>query len=138
MNTAAQSMAQHPQHKAARNIVFRQLITRPNLRDNLGKVYVFGDNHQRRGFGGQAKEMGAELNAIRVITKWKANMDARSFFDDTLACKMLVGRNLLRLGPQNRQGGVMPSDGIGTGPSRPPQHARNFNPYIEQWVNKGV
>jgi len=44
-------------------------ITRQMLRAEPGTLWVFGDNLQRKGLGGQAKEMRGEPNAIGIPTK---------------------------------------------------------------------
>lgn len=45
-------------------------ITRDMLRKEPEARFVFGDNAYRKGFGGQAKEMRGEPNALGVATKW--------------------------------------------------------------------
>jgi len=116
-------------------IEFQQWITRQDLRDNTDKIYVFGDNVQRSGLGGQAKEMRGEPNAIGVVTKWAPSMAARAFFDDTAACKMLVERDLLLVQQVLDRGRtvVVPTDGIGTGLSRLPKYAPNLDAFIKEW-----
>jgi len=98
-------------------------------------IYVFGDNVQRSGLGGQAKEMRGEPNAIGVVTKWAPSMAARAFFDDTAACKVLVERDLLRVQQalDHRRTVVVPADGIGTGLSRLSSCAPNLDRFIKQW-----
>lgn len=116
-------------------IAFQQWITRNNLRDNRDKIYVFGDNVQRSGFAGQAKEMRGEPNAIGIVTKWAPSMAARAFFDDTAACKVLVDRDLLVVEQALDRGRtvVVPADGIGTGLSRLSQYAPNLDAFIKEW-----
>jgi len=46
------------------------------------KIFVFGDNDQRSGFGGQAKEMRGEPNTIGVRVKKAPSMDNGSFYTD--------------------------------------------------------
>lgn len=46
------------------------------------KIFVFGDNDQRTGFGGQAKEMRGEPNAIGIRVKKSPSMDSGSFYTD--------------------------------------------------------
>lgn len=113
----------------------QQWITRSDLRANPDKIYVFGDNVQRSGLGGQAKEMRGEPNAIGVVTKWAPSMSARAFFDDTAACKMLVERDLLRIQQalDHRRTVVVPADGIGTGLSRLSSCAPNLDRFIKDW-----
>jgi hypothetical protein len=116
-------------------IVFQQWITRGDLRKNRGSFYVFGDNVQRHGFAGQAKEMRGEPNAIGIVTKWVPSMHHRAFFDDTAACKTLVERDLLRVQQALDRGRtvVVPADGIGTGLSRLSSYAPNLDRFIKEW-----
>lgn len=118
-------------------IAFQRWITRNDLRDNRDKMYVFGDNVQRSGFAGQAKEMRGEPNAIGIVTKWAPSMHPRAFFDDTAACKVLVERDLNRIDQLLEAGKtvIVPADGIGTGLSRLPRHAPNLHTFIVNWFN---
>jgi hypothetical protein len=49
-------------------LIFQSRIYRADLKANPHAVYVFGDNEQRWGLGGQAAEMRGEPNAIGVAT----------------------------------------------------------------------
>jgi hypothetical protein len=69
-------------------IVFRQWIT---------PFYVFGDNGRRIGFGGQAKEMRGQPNAIGVATKWEPSNRPNAFFSDTMVCRTQVERDLIQV-----------------------------------------
>lgn len=97
-------------------IEYQKWITRQDLRDNPDKVYVFGDNLRRVGYGGQAKEMRGEPNALGIPTKANPGeylSDARDFprfairlgqhFAD-LVTALYIKRTI-----------VWPADGIGTG-----------------------
>jgi hypothetical protein len=116
-------------------VVFQQWITRQTLKHNRDKVYIFGDNVQRIGFGGQAKEMRGEPNAIGVVTKWAPNMNPRAFFDDTAACRVLVEHDLILVDHALQAGRtvIVPADGIGTGMSRLATTAPNLNRFIKSW-----
>ncbi|BAR62007.1 hypothetical protein NK6_8863 [Bradyrhizobium diazoefficiens] len=109
-------------------LFYQDWITREDLRANPDKVYVFGDNVERRGYAGQAKEMRGEPNAIGVVTKWAPSMDSKAYFDDTDACRMLVERDLLVVQQALDRGRavVVPADGIGPGLSRLPKYAPNL------------
>jgi hypothetical protein len=50
-------------------IIYQKFIRRQDLRNNRDKFYVFGDNMQRIGYGGQARDMRGEPNAIGAVTK---------------------------------------------------------------------
>ncbi|WP_315782426.1 hypothetical protein [Bradyrhizobium sp. SZCCHNPS1003] len=116
-------------------IVRQKFISRKDLRDNPSQFYVFGDNVQRSGYGGQAKQMRGEQNAIGVATKWSPSMDPRSFFDETPACRAIVERDLLKIDELLRAGRtvVVPTDGIGTGLSQLPRRAPHLHHFIEGW-----
>lgn len=115
----------------------QEWITREDLRANPDKVYVFGDNVERRGYGGQAKEMRGEPNAIGVVTKWAPSMSSRGFFDDTRECRELVEHDLARVQKALDEGRtvVVPKDGIGTGLSRLPFVAPKLDRFIKEWFD---
>lgn len=102
-------------------ILYHKWITRKNLRDNPKSIYLFGDNMERVGFGGQAKEMRGEPNAYGIPTKRTPGMRDKDFFSDTdptclyhvsfglMTVKNMLDRNVTV---------IVPSDGLGTGLSR--------------------
>lgn len=57
-------------------------IVREDLRNNLDKVFLFGDNLIGKGYGGQAREMRDEPNAIGIPTKKLPSSGPYSFFVD--------------------------------------------------------
>lgn len=59
-----------------------KIIKREELQKNPGTLYIFGDNDQRKGLGGQAKEMRGEPNAMGISTKKAPNMDESAFKSD--------------------------------------------------------
>ena len=63
-------------------IEYRDHITRQMLRDELDTLFVFGDNMERRGLGGQAAEMRGEPNAVGIPTKKAPHMGASAFLSD--------------------------------------------------------
>ena len=96
-------------------IILQSRIYRADLRANPDVLYVFGDNQERWGLGGQAKEMRGEPNAVGVATLaapgsfWtEANAinQCRQIDDDMapLFAAAHVGHLI-----------VFPLDGIGTG-----------------------
>ena len=64
-------------------IEYREHITRGMLRAEPEKLFVFGDNIHRKGYGGQAKEMRDEPNAVGIPTKIYPGWSDRSFFTDS-------------------------------------------------------
>lgn len=63
-------------------IEYRDHITRDMLRAEPEKLFVFGDNFDRVGYGGQAKEMRGEPNAVGIPTKKSPSMREEAFFTD--------------------------------------------------------
>lgn len=107
-------------------VVFQKWITRQDLRDNPDKVYVFGDNLERVGMGGQAREMRGEPNAFGIPTKRKPTMEEDAFFsDESVEDLVAVYQSLSDLdrlaGPDGTV--VVPYDGLGTGLSQLPKRA---------------
>lgn len=96
-------------------LIFQSRIYRQDLKANPNCLYVFGDNFQRYGLGGQAKEMRGEKNAIGVATLespgefWNEDRVARqcAVLDNDFAPvfeELRIGRTV-----------IFPLDGIGTG-----------------------
>lgn len=93
-------------------------ILRAHLRASPDRLFVFGDNLSRRGYGGQAKEMRGEPNSIRLPTK-------RSPYDylqdsDLQVIKQATLTDRLKLIDHLTFGGIVvwPAAGIGTGLAR--------------------
>lgn len=108
-------------------IEYRKFITRQMLRSETNKLFVFGDNLQRKGLGGQAKEMRGEPNAVGIPTKWAPSMDEDAFLVDTDLgiweyCSQYDRARLLA---HHANGGIIvwPEDGIGTGLAQLPQRS---------------
>lgn len=59
-----------------------RIITRAEVRSNPKTLYLFGDNDQRKGLGGQAKEMRGEPNTVGVSTKKYPSNNESSFKTD--------------------------------------------------------
>lgn len=90
--------------------------TRPQIRENRDKLYIFGDNFQRKGYGGQAQAARDEPNAIGIATK----LSPAEYLDDTYYAEVLVREflpkfTLLRTHLETGGTIVWPEDGIGTG-----------------------
>ena len=89
------------------------------LRARPTALFVFGDNIERRGNGGQAAQMHGEPNAIGIPTKWRPSMRDGAFFSDRdypkVHAEVLPIFRLLS--DHLAEGGdiVWPEDGIGTG-----------------------
>lgn len=107
-------------------IEYRKFIIREMLQAEPKKLFVFGDNFARDGYGGQAKEMRDELNSVGIPTKHSPNNYWWAFFDDAYYDFWIEQStpDWMRLFLHD---GVIvwPEDGIGTGladlPNRAPK-----------------
>jgi hypothetical protein len=121
-------------------IIEQKWITRQDLRNNRHQLYVFGDNVLGQGYGGQAKEMRGEINAIGVPTKWEPKMRPESFFRDNQINDVMVHMEepllTIKSALQRGQTVVWPADGIGTGLSRWNEYAPQLAITFEQVLNE--
>lgn len=87
--------------------------------EDAGIYYVFGDNAERRGFGGQAKEARGHINSIGVVTKMrpehgtpKCYLHDENFFQNVA----VINGDLDIVQRRLREGKIVcwPSAGIGT------------------------
>ncbi|MBX3282899.1 MAG: hypothetical protein KF756_10520 [Acidobacteria bacterium] len=104
------------EHKVER----RQFITREYVRANRDKLFLFGDNLERRGFGGQAAAMRREPNAIGIPTKKSPSYRDDAFFSDdefeqNKASIDAAFAEIMRAITDSIRVIVIPSDGLGTG-----------------------
>lgn len=113
-----------------------KIITRSMLRENPDTLFVFGDNMIGKGFGGQAKEMRGEPNAVGIPTKLFPGMSEVDFFrdDNFEAAKIKIDAAFVRLFAHISHGGeiVWPADGIGTGLAQLPSRAPKIWKLIEE------
>lgn len=115
-------------------------ITREIVRANPHKAFLFGDNVERVGMGGQAKEMRGEPNAIGIVTKWAPSNDESAFFSDTHFVENCerISNDIRRLYVARSRWEtrfdtiVIPSDGIGTGLAELDKRAPETFAYLEK------
>jgi len=116
-------------------IVLEDKIT-PAMLDSKSQIFLFGDNEQRKGKGGQAKVMRGHAKAYGIRTKRAPSMSESAFWtdktyksnikmmaDDFLAAFMAASDGDHEL--------VIPSAGIGTGMAQLKQRA----PRTYKWLN---
>jgi len=87
-------------------------------KENPNNLYVFGDNSERWGKGGQA-QIRDEKNTFGIATKWKPTMDPDAFLSDGESSFNLVREDILKLLSLYQLGTyeniIFPKDGFGTG-----------------------
>ncbi len=120
-------------------IIYMQIITRQSVQENKDKIYVFGDNFARKGYGGQAKAMRGESNAIGIATKKspKKYLTDNDFDEFKKEVDLKVG--LLRDHKLAGKDIVFPLDGIGTGLAKLKEKApRCFEYLYLSLINIGI
>lgn len=120
-------------------VLWQKWIKREDLQANPEVYYLFGDNTERWGTGGQAKEMRGEPNAIGIATKMTPTQGSNAYFsdDDFLANCRIIATDF-RAAFQKRDMGhilVIPLDGLGTGLSKLPQKAPRTNRFLLEMLN---
>lgn len=98
-------------------VLFQTIIKREDLIRNRQVLYVFGDNVQRRGFGGQAREMRREPNAVGIVTKLSPGLYFGDTPEEVVAQNRMIDEDMKPLFAKVKTGGVVvwPADGVGTG-----------------------
>jgi hypothetical protein len=115
-----------------RKIETREHISRNDLRSNQDKIFLFGDNLERKGYGGQAREMRGEENAIGVPTKKAPNNNPTSFFTDKefVANKIAIDQAFDKIPPEKTL--VIPQAGLGTGLAHLAEKAPKTYAYLNE------
>lgn len=123
-------------------VIRQKWIHRKDLVADRNTLFVFGDNMERFGMGGQAGAMRGEPNAVGIPTKWSPGMGSRDFFSDAdlNVVRPVLDREFLRLRRHVEAGGnvVIPADGLGTGLSELPTRAPRVLEYIEEKIDELV
>jgi hypothetical protein len=119
-------------------MIRQKFILREDLRANPAVLYLFGDNLLRVGYGGQAKEMRGEPNAVGIATKKAPGMRESDFFtdDEYGENRWCIEKDFQRAFHHAKQGGtvVVPYDGLGTGLSELPLRAPRTNQFIVRTI----
>ncbi len=129
-NPAANSVAN--QKDEIPRIEIRDHITRADVRAEKDKIFLFGDNLTERGFGGQAKEMRGEENAVGIPTKKAPSNHSNSFFTDKefAANKQAIDEAFSKIPPDKTI--VIPKAGLGTGLAQLQEKAPNTFAYLNE------
>ena len=119
-------------------VIKQHRIYREDIQANPDVLYIFGDNLDRRGFGGQAKEMRGEINSFGIATKRSIshNFPNDYFFDSQPDVRSIIDKEFTHLRAMAKdceyRAIVVPLDGIGTGLSRLQENAPKLLKYINE------
>lgn len=113
-------------------IEIRDYITRETVRAEKDKIFLFGDNLTGRGFGGQAKEMRGEENAIGIPTKKAPSNNPNSFFTDKEFASNIkaIDEAFGKIPPEKII--VIPKAGLGTGLAQLEEKAPQTFAYLNE------
>lgn len=114
-----------------------KFITREYVRSNPDKLFLFGDNLEGRGFGGQAAAMRGEPNAVGIPTKKSPSFAERAFFtDDEFALNKAAidtaFSTILAAIKDSNKIVVIPADGLGTGRAQLDKRAPRTFAYLQR------
>lgn len=127
-----------PEAREVRQIEYRYAVRRADLKQNPEVLFVFGDNMKGLGYGGQAKEMRGEPNAVGIPTKWKPSTEADAYFtdDDFPLVQPRIDAAFIRVKNHLTRGGrvVLPAAGVGSGRAELHQRAPFILSYIQRWM----
>jgi hypothetical protein len=106
--------------------------TDADVKANPNKIYVFGDNTQRKGTKGQAQIRNNE-NAFGIATKNEPNNKSEAFMYDNYLedNKEIIDSDIAKIKADGRPI-VFPKDGLGTGLAKLKQKAPQTYSYLKQ------
>jgi len=127
-NAASAALQKDEQPK----IEIREHITRDDVRAEKDKIFLFGDNLTGRGYGGQAKEMRGEENAVGIPTKKFPTTNPSAFFNDQeLAANVIaIDKAFSKIPPDKII--VIPKAGLGTGLAQLEEKAPRTFAYLNE------
>ena len=106
--------------------------TDDDVKSNPDKIYVFGDNTQRVGMGGQA-QIRNNPNAMGIATKISPSMDEAAFMSDKnfISNVQIIDGDINKIKATGKVV-VMPSNGLGTGLAKLKEKAPKTYAYLKQ------
>lgn len=117
-------------------LILRPYTDRATIRACEQQLFVFGDNLERKGLGGQAKEHRGEPNAIGLPTKRTPGLHPSAFFKDSHLphLKYINQAAIFMLTHWLKSGLTVnwPTNGIGTGLAALADHAPAIRRYYDQ------
>ena len=130
IETPTASPAQPTQSYASIEIVSR--YTDADVKANPNKIYVFGDNTERTGTGGQA-QIRNNPNAMGIATKLAPSMNESAFMTDKdfAKNKAVIDGDIAKIKATGKIV-IFPKDGLGTGLAKLKEKAPQTYAYLKQ------
>ena len=121
------------QKSEPRNLEIWEHITRSDVRAEKDKIFLFGNNLIGWGYGGQAKEMRGEENAVGIPTKKAPSNNPNSFFTDKefAANIKAIDEAFGKIPPDKTI--VISKAGLGTGLAQLQEKAPNTFAYLNHY-----
>lgn len=120
-------------------IFYMEKITRNDLRNNPSTLFIFGDNCERKGYGGLAKECRGEANAIGVRTKYLPENSVEAFFtdDEYDTIVQMIDEDFYPVIKKLAKGGVVvfPMARLGSGLSAMPTKCPRLYSFLCEYVD---
>ena len=118
-----------------------KFITRDFVRATSDKLFLFGDNLERKGFGGQAAVMRGEPNAFGIPTKKSPSNAESAFFRDEEfdLNKASIDEAFARVAVAANDSYrtiVIPADGLGTGHAELDKRAPRTFAYLQHKLDE--
>jgi len=123
-------------------VKFEKFYTKELLAANPRHYFVFGDNYEHKGRGGQAKACRDQPNSIGIPTKKAPNNLPASYLTDEDYAEWLgyfsePAALLIQLLKQ-KQVVIFPEDGLGTGLAKLPEKAPKIYNHINTFIGELV
>lgn len=118
-----------------------RFISREYVNANREKLFLFGDNLERRGYGGQAATMRGEPNAIGIPTKKIPTYRTEAFFtdlefDQNKAAIDSAFVEITNAITDSIHAIVIPSNGLGTGRAHLDKRAPRTFAYLQKRLDE--
>lgn len=114
-------------------------ILREHIKSNPEILFVFGDNDERKGLGGMAKEFRGEPNTVGIRTKRKPTTENDAYYSDfdyDENCNKIDEDCAEILSRSKNYVAVFIPEGIGTGLSKLPERAPRTYGFLVEHLEK--
>lgn len=112
-------------------IYYQHNILRQDLRRNPYTLFIFGDNTERVGLGGQARDMRHEPNAFGIATLWKPGAPFHESQYASATNAIMSDIENIEVYLHEFAMVCCPANGIGTGLARMMEYAPSIKRFLD-------